>query len=68
MLTDRNERNCQASDDSLVAVMFRLMPRSLEETGMFANEDEGLPGVVRQTAGPQQHEAVDPNERDDEER
>ena len=38
--TDRNGRPCQASDDSLVAAMFRLMPKSLEETVMFANEDE----------------------------
>ena len=42
MFTDRNGRPCQASDDSLVAAMFRLMPRSLEETAMFANEDEGF--------------------------
>ena len=28
--------------DSLVAAMFRLMPKSLEETVMFANEDEGF--------------------------
>ena len=42
MFTDRNGRPCQASDDSLVAAMFRLMPRSLEETVMFANEDEGF--------------------------
>ena len=32
MFTDRNGRPCQASDDSLVAAMFRLMPKSLEET------------------------------------
>ena len=36
MFTDRNGRPCQASDDSLVAVMFRLMPKKLEET---VNED-----------------------------
>ena len=42
MFTDRNGRPCQASDDSLVAAMFRLMPMSLEETVMFANEDEGF--------------------------
>ena len=41
MFTDRNGRPCQASDDSLVAAMFRLMP-SLEENVIFANEDEGL--------------------------
>ena len=41
-LTDRNGRPCQASDDSLMAAMFRLMPKSLEETVMFANEDEGF--------------------------
>ena len=46
MFTDRNGRPCQASADSLVAAMFRLMPKSLEETVMFTNEDEGLPGVV----------------------
>ena len=40
--TDRNGRPCQASDDSLVAAMFRLMPKNLEETVMFANEDEGF--------------------------
>ena len=40
MFTDRNGRPCQASDDSLVAAMFRLLPKSLEETVMFANEDE----------------------------
>ena len=28
MFTDRNGRPCQASDDSLVAAMFRLMPRA----------------------------------------
>ena len=38
MLTDRSVRPCQASSDSFVAVMYRLMPKSLE----FANEDEGF--------------------------
>ena len=42
MFTDRNGWPCQASDDSLVAAMFRLMPKSLEETVMFADEDEGF--------------------------
>ena len=42
MFTDRNGRPCQASDDSLVAAMFRLMPKTLEETVMFTNEDEGF--------------------------
>ena len=42
MFTDRNGRPCQASDDSLVAAMSPLMPKSLEETVMFANEDEGF--------------------------
>ena len=42
MFTDKNARPYQASDDSLVAAMFRLMPKSLEETGMFTNEDEGF--------------------------
>ena len=40
MFTDRNGRPCQASDDSLVAAMLRLMPKNLEETVVFANEDE----------------------------
>ena len=42
MFTDRNGRPCQASDATLVAAMFRLMPKSLEENVMFANEDEGF--------------------------
>ena len=42
MFTDRNGQPCQASDDSLVAAMYRLMPENLEETVMFANEDEGF--------------------------
>ena len=37
LFTDRNGRPCQASDDTLVAAMFRLMPKSLEESVMFAN-------------------------------
>merc|ERR1719284_1514535 len=40
MFTDRNGRPCQASDDTLVAAMFQLMP--MEESVMFANEDEGF--------------------------
>ena len=64
MFTDNNGRPCQASDDTLVAAMFRLMPKSLEENVMFANEDEGFQGVVRQTAGLQQHEAVNHSERE----
>ena len=40
--TDRNGRPCQASDDSLVVAMFGSMPKNLEETVMFANEDEGF--------------------------
>ena len=39
-LEDWNGRPCQASEDSLVAAMFRLMPKSLEETVLFASEDE----------------------------
>ena len=42
MFTDRNGLPCQASDDSLVAAMFRLMSKSLEETVRFANEDENF--------------------------
>ena len=42
MFTDRNGRPCQASDDSFVAAMFRLMPKSLEEPATFTNEDEGF--------------------------
>ena len=55
MFTDRDGRPCQASDDSLVAAIFRLMPKSLVETVLLGR---GLPGVVRQAAGLQQHEAV----------
>ena len=40
--TDRSGRPCQASDDSLVAAMFRLMRKSLEETVTITNEDEGF--------------------------
>ena len=40
--TGRDGRPCQASGDSLVAAMFRLMPKNLEETVMFTNEDEGF--------------------------
>ena len=42
MFTDRDGRPCQASDDSLVAAMFRLMPKNVEETVMFTNEDDGF--------------------------
>ena len=45
VFTDRNGRPCQASDDSLVAAMFRLMPKNLEETVMFTIEDEGFQEV-----------------------
>ena len=46
MFTDRNGRPCQASDDSLVAAMFRFMSKILEETVMFTNEDEGFQELV----------------------
>ena len=42
MFTDRKRRPCQASHDSLVAAMFRLMPKSVAETVMLPNEDEGF--------------------------
>ena len=42
MFTDRNGRPCQAFDDTLVAAMFRLMPKRLEGSVMFANEYEGF--------------------------
>ena len=59
MFTDRNGRPCQASDDNLMAAIFQL-PQSPQET--FVRQlGRGLPGVVRQTAGLQQHEAVDTN-------
>ena len=51
MFTDRNGRPCQASDDTLVAAMFRMMPKSLEEKCYVRPRERGLPGVVRQTAG-----------------
>ena len=37
-----DDRPCQASDESFLATMFRLMPKILEETVMFTNEDEGF--------------------------
>ena len=40
MFTCRNGQPCQASDDSLVAAMFRLMPNNLEESGMFDEDEE----------------------------
>ena len=46
MFTDRNGRPCQASHDSLVAAMFRLMPKSVEETVMLRQRGRRLPGVV----------------------
>ena len=42
VVTDRNGRPCQASDDSIVASMFPLMSKSLEETVMFTKEDAGF--------------------------
>ena len=66
MFTDRNGRPCQASDDSLVAAMFRLVPKSLEETVMFTNEDAGFQEFLDRLAGLQQHETVSQNERDQE--
>ena len=61
MSTDRNGRPCQASDDSLVAAMFRLMPRAWRRL-TFTNEDEGFQELYDRLLGLQQHEAVDPNE------
>ena len=49
---------------TFVAAMCRLMPKSLEETVTFTNEDEGVPGLVPQVADIQQHETVGENERD----
>ena len=54
MFTDRNGRPCQASDDSLVAAMYRHVRQ----------RGRGLSGVVRQSAGLQQHETVNHNERE----
>ena len=59
MFTDRNGRQTTA----LWRAMSRLMPKSLEETVMFANEDEGFQELFDRTACLQQHETVDPNER-----
>ena len=36
----------QERTDSLVAAMFRLMPKSLEETVMFTNEDQEFDGLL----------------------
>ena len=64
MFTERDGRPCQASDDSLVAAMFRFMPKSLEETVMFTNEDEGFQEFFDRLAGLQQLEAVGQYERE----
>ena len=61
MFTDRNGRPCSASNDSLVAAMFRFMPKNLEET-YVRQRGRGLPGVVRQTAGLKHQETVNHNE------
>ena len=37
--TDKEGRPCRVSDDSLIAAMFKLMPKSLEETVMFKSEE-----------------------------
>ena len=60
MFTERNGRPCQALDDSQVVAMFRLMPKNLERLSCSPTRTKA--GVVRQTAGLQQHETVDPNE------
>ena len=37
--TDRNGNPCRVSDDSLLAAMYKLMPKSLEEQVMFQADD-----------------------------
>ena len=37
--TDKEGNNCRVADDSLMAAMFKLTPRSLEETVMFKADD-----------------------------
>ena len=37
--TDRDGRPCKVSDDSLIAAMFKLMPKNLEETVMFKGDE-----------------------------
>lgn len=37
--TDRAGNPCRVSEDSLMAAMYKLMPKSLEETVMFKSED-----------------------------
>ena len=39
--TDKEGNNCRVADDSLMAAMFELMPRSLEETVTFKADDYG---------------------------
>ena len=61
MFTDRNGRPCQASDDSLGG----HVPVDAKELGgdsYVSQRGQGLPGVVRQTNGLQQHETVNHNE------
>ena len=37
--TDKDGSPCRVSDDSLIAAMFKLMPKSLEETVMFKSDE-----------------------------
>ena len=37
--TDRGGEPCRVSEDSLMAAMYKLMPKTLEETVMFKSED-----------------------------
>ena len=61
MFTDRNGRPCQASDDGLLAAKFRLMPKPGADC-YVRKRGRGLPGVVPQTAGLEQHETDNHNE------
>ena len=62
MFTDRNGRP-QASDASFVAAKF-VDAKEPGRDRHVRQRGRRLPGVVRQTAGLQQHEAVAPSERE----
>ena len=61
MFADRTARPFQASDDSLMAAMFRLMPKSLEETVMFTNKDEGFQELFDRLLAYSSTKTVDPH-------
>ena len=68
-----NVHACKVGDDIFTALTWAARQRKIVVKTCVAStstDRRGFPGVFRQTAGVQQHEAVDPNERgqDSEER